>query len=213
MATARDGLPYIYVTWITGLLSTDDQCRWSAWFKAHYRYEKHERDNANLAKWKADHGAMVEDVASELRAGGWTVYLEGQNKFTLKGEVAKIAGTPDVVAVKGDEARVVDCKSGKRRDKDLWQVFVYMLALPVTHWAVKGKRLSGEVRYPNVAVEIRADEFTDTIKGKVVAQIRETGGAETPRRVPSYRECQFCDIGECSDRVMTEPAEVTTALF
>jgi hypothetical protein len=35
MTAPRDG-SYIWVTWITGLMSADKQCEWAAWFRAHF---------------------------------------------------------------------------------------------------------------------------------------------------------------------------------
>lgn len=202
--TARFGGPYIWVTWITGLLATDDQCHWAPWFKAHFKFNKVERSDSALTKWKAEHGEMVNDVVRELTADGWQVFLEAQNKFTLHGKAATVGGVADIVAVRGTEVRVVDCKSGKPRDKDFWQVCLYLMILPLTHDACKAPaRLVGEVRYRDHSLWIQPEEFTADIRAKIAEQIRETGGALPPRRVPSFRECQFCDISstDCKDRI------------
>lgn len=215
MATARSS-PYIWTTWITGLLASDDQCRYASWFKAHFQYEKVGRTSGNLTKWKADHGAMVTARHASLIADGWTVFLEGQNKFTLEGKVATLAGTPDLVAVREQEALVVDCKSGQQRDKDFWQVCVYLMVLPLTHPACKDRRLVGEVEYREHALRIQPEEFTLAMRDQITAQIRETGSPTPPARVPSFRECLFCDIGkaDCPDRIEKRvQQEVAHGLF
>jgi hypothetical protein len=202
MATARRG-SYIYTTWITGLLAGDDHCRWAAWFRAHFQHEAVGRTDGNLAKWKAEHGAMVDARVASLIADGWTVFLEAQNKFTLAGKAAVLAGVPDIVAVRDQEGLVVDCKSGQPRDKDFWQVCIYLLVLPLVHPACKDRRLVGEIEYRDHALLIQPEEFTLAMREQITAQIRETGSSTPPGRVPSFRECQFCSIGkvDCPDRI------------
>ena len=136
--TVPRGSSYIWVTWITGLLAADKQCELSAWFRAHFSgFEKMPTD-FNLAAWKAAHGEMVRARAAALKAEGYTVFVEDQNKVTLKGRAATLGGVPDLVAVRGAEALVVDCKSGKQRDSDSFQVLTYMRVLPITHAACRG---------------------------------------------------------------------------
>lgn len=36
MANLRDK-PFIYVTWLSGLLFGSKQCKWAVWYRAHYR--------------------------------------------------------------------------------------------------------------------------------------------------------------------------------
>jgi hypothetical protein len=213
--TPRDGA-YIYVTWITGLLAADDQCRWAAWFRAHFKHTKIERGDGTLTKWKAEHGEMLDAIAGELTADGWHIFLESQNKFTLEGQSATLGGCPDIVAVRGTDVRVIDAKTGKRRDKDFWQVCTYLMVLPLTHGACKGKRLVGEIRYRDHTLLIQPEEFTPDLRLRISNQIRETGAAMAPARVPSYRECLFCDIGptDCPDRIeKATKTEVEHALF
>lgn len=215
MATPRNG-SYVWVTWITGALATDDQCRYAAWFKSHFKYDKVERTDGTLTKWKSEHGEMVHARAQSLIADGWTVFLEGQNKFTLPGKVATVAGTPDIVAVQNGNVLVIDCKSGKPRDKDFWQVCIYLLVLPLTHAACKDRRLVGEVQYRDHSLMIQPEEFTRAMREQITAQIRETGGPTPPARVPSYQECLFCDISkaDCPDRIEKRATqEIDHALF
>ena len=63
------------------------------------------------------------------------MYAEDHNKFSLPGKAATLGGVADIVAVRGDEGLIVDCKSGKQRDSDAFQVLAYMLVLPCTHKA------------------------------------------------------------------------------
>jgi hypothetical protein len=64
--TQRNGLPYIWVTWLTKLLAGEDQCQYAPWFKAHFKFDKVDR-GFDLAAWTAEHAAMVRARAIELQ--------------------------------------------------------------------------------------------------------------------------------------------------
>lgn len=200
--TERRTDAYIWVTWITGLLAADKQCEWSAWFRGHYAdYEKMPSD-FNLAAWKAAHGEMVRSRAETLRSEGFAVYVEDQNKFTLPGRAATLGGKPDLVAVRGQDALVVDCKSGKQRESDFFQVLTYMRVLPLTHAACRGVALAGEVQYRDTSLRIEPDQLTDELKTLLRDTVARLG-ADTPAvKVPSFSECRFCEItaADCPER-------------
>lgn len=214
MATPRRD-PYAWVTWLTPTLAGDAQCLWAPWFQAHYTFDKLERGDFDLAKWKVEHNAMVAKRATALTEGGWQVYLEDQNQFRLKGKTITVAGKPDIVAVRDTQAIVIDEKGGKRRDSDVQQVLLYLLALPLTHPAVNGKTLRGEVEYRDGILPIPTTAFTETERQRLVATIRRIGEATPPARVPSARECGFCDIAktDCPDRIERATETVETADF
>ena len=205
MTVPRDS-SYIWVTWITGLLAADKQCEWSAWFRAHFSgFEKMPTD-FNLAAWKAAHGEMVRARAEALKAEGYTVFVEDQNKFTLKGRAATLGGVPDLVAVRGGEGLVIDCKSGKRRDSDSFQVLTYMRVLPITHAACRDMPLAGEVQYRDTSLRIEPGQLTDELKGLIRGTIERVGSDTPAVKVPSLSECRFCEItaADCAERIDEE---------
>jgi len=212
MTTPRTN-PYIWVTWITGILSADKQCQWSAWFRAHYQDFARVPSTFDLATWKAAHGEMVRARAEQLRAEGWVVSVEDQNKFTLRGVAATLGGVPDVVAVRGCQGLVVDCKSGKQRDSDFFQVLTYMRVLPVTHPACKGVRLAGEVQYREMALRIEPEQLTHELRQLIRTVIERVGADEPPVKMPSYPECRFCDLtaADCPERVDREAGAAAVA--
>lgn len=214
MAKSR-GKPYVWVTWMTRFIAGDAQCYWALWFRAHYTYEKRPDERAgNLSQWKANHADMVRARAAELREQGWTVFLEAQNKFTLRGKTALLGGAADIVAIKGMDALVVDCKTGQQRDSDYYQVLTYQLALPLCLPALKGKRLAGEVQYPNGRLAIAPEELNPETRKRLLDAIAKASATTAPARTPSPRECAWCDIGkeDCPARIEEEVA-VETALF
>ncbi len=208
MATLRDE-PYVWVTWITKLMSGEAQCRWAAWFRAHHTFEKQPSD-FDSAAWTARHAELLRATSDGLRAEGWELYLEAQNQFRLKGkEGTTLSGKPDLVALRGDEVKVIDCKTGRPKTADQMQVLVYMLVLPHTHAACKGRVVDGEVRYHDHAVAIPAAKITDDLREQFRRTMHEVGGTGPPPRVPSWDECRYCDITarDCPQRVTEAPGE------
>lgn len=211
MAIPREH-PYIWVTWITGLLAGDRSCLWSAWYRAHFKDYERKPTGIDLATWTAVHGEMVRTRAEALRAAGDDVYVEDQNKFSLRGRAATLGGKPDLVAIQtageggqadARRALVVDCKSGKQRTSDYFQVLTYMLVLPHTHPACRGIPVAGELQYRDTSVPIEPEKLTPELRRLIRTTIEQVGGDAEPVRVPSAAECRFCDlcVGDCPDRV------------
>lgn len=207
--------PYIWVTWLTGLLAGTDKCKWKPWYKAHFRYAKRPDDGGfDLVAWTKQHDRMVSESVLSLRTSGYQVRVEEENAFKLQGRVGTLAGKPDIVALDQDakHAKVIDEKSGKQRPSDRWQVLLYMFALPLT-W-LKGFTVQGEVVYRGSSHLIESTELTTQAQDKILRIINQTGGVKEPKRTPSVRECRFCDILACPERVgESMPKATTTGAF
>ncbi len=207
MASPRDE-PYVWVTWITRLLAGENHCEWAAWFRAHHTYDKAPSD-FDLAAWSAEHAAMVRARAAALRGEGFQVTLEGQNAFRLRGKTGTtLSGKPDILALKGGDALVIDCKTGSPKSSDQFQVMTYMLVLPHCNEALRGRAPQGEVQYRTGSVPVPASKVTPRLRELFRAVMEQTGGDEPPPRVPSWDECRFCDItaADCPQRVQAAPA-------
>lgn len=209
--------PYVWPTWISKLMAAEQQCRYASWFKAHFTYEKLPSD-FNLAKWSAEHGDLVQRRAQELRDLGYVVYVEEANAFRVVGKSGAILSCkPDIVAVKGDEVRVVDCKTGQQRNSDAMQVLLYMYLLPLRHGipSCVGKQVVGEIVYRNATVEIPADAVDDAFKQRFADTMGTVVAAAPPEPAPGYRGCQYCDIGAalCPARIDEPPKDAEVDLF
>lgn len=64
MASPRDE-PFVWVTWLSGLLSGATTCEWAAWFKAHHFYEKRLREG-DLAMYQIQHTTLLMQVRDRL---------------------------------------------------------------------------------------------------------------------------------------------------
>jgi len=209
--------PYVWVTWITGLLAGDDRCEYAAWYKAwHHDYPKVPGDS-NLSKWKSDHADAVNVRVAELKAAGLTVFVEGENKFIVKGDTNTLSAGPDIVALSTDAAVAVveDVKTGRHKDSHVWQVVVYMLFLPAVHDALKGRRvaLRGRLLYNDGPQDIPASQADLDAMRRVGSLMRRLASRDPLPASPSPGECRYCDIAECEHRVSDEVAKVETKHF
>jgi hypothetical protein len=210
--------PYTYATWLSKVMAREHQCFYSGWFKSHFKVQG--KQDANLDAWTAEHTAMVHDVAAEYRAKGYKVYLEGQNTLRVRGHGdAVLAGKPDIVAVKGDTAIIVDCKTGQSRTSDSLQVGLYMYLLGEwsTHPARGCSRILGEVRYqPDRGDTLYLPHAAaDGVAGLMKRYMQVFLSPAPPLATPSFQECRFCELGRsvCCDYVDEDTEMVETQLF
>ena len=160
MPVLRKEGPYIWVTWLTKLLTGDDSCEHASWFKTQFdakSWTKAERVT-NLARWQVGHTDLKNAKAREFREQGYQVSHETQNHFTIKGKLATIAGKPDLIARQGDLVWVTDVKSGRPRASDVAQVMIYMYLLPVARPDLQGATVKGLVVYGSHEQEIQSEE-------------------------------------------------------
>lgn len=220
--TQRSGLPYIWPTWITAFMAGEANCRFRPWFQAHYKYDQREDKSFDLEAWKADHTAAVRRRQEELVREGWKVRVEDQNKFTLKGRTALVGGKPDIVAEREVDiavdnlskarrekrkttlVRVVDCKTGKPKGADWWQVLLYMLAYRLLDESEQPLIFEGEVHYGDHSILVKPEELTQARENDIYSVIKWVAGDLRQKTTPSYAECNRCNIKDCRDRIEAE---------
>lgn len=204
----RHGLPYVWVTWITGLLSGEDMCEWKVWFKSRYKYPK--IGDPVSPEWKANHSAMVRARADILRAEGYDVKVEDQNKFKKVGRSAVLSGKPDLIAMKPGRIIVSDEKGGgERRDKYWWQIAIYLRFIRDVIGDIEAGQpepyITGELVYGD-GIDVIPLASIGSAKEMIAQRMLTLGLEMPPARVPSEHECRFCDIPkeDCPVRV-SEP--------
>lgn len=209
-ATKRSN-PFIWVTWLSKFMAGEKQCEWASWFRSHYVWDKRPSD-LDVARWTANHAQLLRERKAALEAEGFTVYAEDQNSFTLKGQAGiQVSGKPDIVAIRGSEAYVEDCKTGTPRHSDNFQVLIYMLALPHVEGPCKGRKLEGRIIYGSRIVDVPSSRIDAGSKELFREAVLTIGGPEPPEKVPSWGECRYCDISEtdCPERIDLEAKTVT----
>jgi hypothetical protein len=202
--------PFMWVTWISKLMVGEKQCEWATWFRSHFIWEK-VPSGLDVAKWTADHAQLLRTRKAALEGEGFTVYAEDQNSFTLVGETGiEVSGKPDIVAIRGSEIYVEDCKTGSPRHSDHFQVLIYMLSLPHVEGPWKGRKLEGRIVYGNTLVDVPSSKIDGRLKELFRKTILRIGGPEPPEKIPSWGECRYCDISsaDCPERMETEPKAI-----
>jgi hypothetical protein len=231
MTEPRRKKPYIWVSWLTKLLSGEDRCWYRLWYKVHFKYEKVADPACDACKdggtggpcqdlegcrvsffraYNVKHDAITDRREAELKADGYVTRKEKDAEFKLQGKAADVAGKPDLVGIKGDYVVVIDAKSGRRRESDHWQVLIYIFGLPLS-WLAGTFKLQGEVAYKdgNMAVQ----PMTPAVRDKIVAAINRASAEEEPEASPSINECRFCDVARCEFRARPEEAGDATRYF
>ncbi len=206
MAEKRPGLPYIWVTWLTKLLTGEASCEWAGWFQA-----QHDRKSwtalpgdFDSTAWLIEHTAARNKYQEMLEGRGFDVSTESQNSFHLKGRTATVGGKPDLIAVKGNHGIIVDIKTGQPRTSDHVQVMLYMYAVSKAFpEKYKDVVLEGRVVYGEREVSVPSSAVDGKFVERFSELIRRLASNVPSRRVPSYGECGFCKIpvSECPDRV------------
>ena len=202
---------FIWVSWLSKLMAGEKQCEWASWFRSHYIWQKLP-SGLDLAKWTADHAQLLRARKAALEAEGFTVYAEDQNSFTLMGATGiEVSGKPDIVAIRGSEAYVEDCKTGTPRHSDHFQVLVYMLALPHVEGPWKGRKLDGRIIYGGTVVDVPASKIDADLRELFRRTVLTIGGPEPARKAPSWGECRYCDISgdDCPERIDIRTEAVT----
>ena len=198
--------PFLWISWLSKLMAGEKQCQWACWFRSHYRWNKLP-SGCDLARWTADHAQLLHARRATLEAQGFTVYTEEQNSFTLIGKAGiEVSGKPDIVALRGPEAYVEDCKTGTPRHSDHFQVLVYLLSLPHVEGPWKGRTMEGRIVYPHAVVDVPSTKLDGTLRDLFRKTVLALGGPEPARKVPSGGECRYCDISkaDCPERIEIE---------
>ena len=205
MAVWRQDGPYIWVTWLTKLLVGENSCEWSAWFKACHEGWSWDKQPSTFdtVSWQMDHSSQIAVTRLGWEKQGYVVFTEEQNSFVLRGKSAKLAGKPDLIVKKGSDAIVVDVKTGRPLPSHSIQVMLYMYAIPRSLGQHRGVDFDGRVVYRDHEIEIPASAVDEKFIANVSELILRLASGHPARRVPSARECQYCNITlkDCPERV------------
>ena len=198
--------PYVWATWLAKLLAGENPCEWAGWFRSHYQDWARPPSDFNQAQWMLDHTALVNREQESRERLGYTVYTEAQNAFRLRGRSATVAGKPDLIAVKGGDAVIIDAKTGKPRPAHSAQLLIYMYGLPRALEQYRGVEFRGHVVYPESQVGIPVSAVDKKFTENLGSLIRRLASETPARRIPSAGECRFCDItkADCPERVEVE---------
>ena len=106
------------------------------------------------------------------------------------------------MARRGDEVVVIDAKTGQPSPAHHLQVMLYMYALPRAFLRYRGLTLSGQVAYADQVVPVPAEAVDETFVKNLGQLITRLASQMPAKRIPSSRECRFCEItsADCPER-------------
>ena len=164
-----------------------------------------------------NHTSLLNEKKSQWEARRQKVYVEGQNSFRLRGQSATLAGRPDLIVVRSNDALIIDVKAGREQPAHFVQIMIYMYALPRALHQYQHAKLAGEIVYPTRTARVPMGSLHTQFKTDLGSLIRRIAADKPAARVPSEHECRFCDITaeDCPARVNSDPStqEGTTLEF
>lgn len=216
MATEpRKGKPFVWISWVTGIVAGKQQCEYPAWFRSHFKAPEL-AGHFDLDRWTAEHNALVDLRKREFEAEGHAVRVENENWLRVVGETAILCGKPDLNARLGGQFTLADGKTGNQSPKDWWQMLAYLYMLPKA-WKNDGLRVTGEVFYgrPNELGDMRVtdrivvhpEEFDSARRAQFFAVVRRAGDPTPPKKVPSRGDCRNCNLVDCAERAVGYQSE------
>ena len=208
MPTVQRDFPYIWATWLPRLLTGERSCEWAIWFKAHHRDWAQVPSDFDQTESLLTHSSLLNEKKSQWEARRQKVYVEGQNSFRLRGQSATLAGRPDLIVVRSNDALIIDVKAGREQPSHFVQIMIYMYALPRALPQYQHAKLAGEVIYPTGTRRVPMGSLHTQFKTDLGALIRRIAADKPAARVPSEHECRFCDITleDCTERIETGSA-------
>jgi PD-(D/E)XK nuclease superfamily len=213
MSNPQPTLPYVWTTWISKLLAGDNSCEWAAWYKVN-RGKVATKNAGDFDAWRIKHAALLRRTRKELEDQECYVLTEDQNWFRLTGGSAVLGGKPDLISI-GEACTICDVKAGQKRASDRIQVMIYMYAVPRAMSQYRGKQFDGLIVYEDDWEVIPADKIDATFITNLGSLIKRVSSKEPARRVPSIRECKFCDMTKdiCEARIDGQEAHGETTDF
>ena len=215
MAVKRN-FPYVWVTWVSKLLSGEDFCEWAYWFRSNYEGNSYDKvpSDFDAARWQILHTELVNKTRNEYESSGYKVSVQHQNLLKLKGKSAVLSGIPDLLAVRDDHAVVMDVKTGQPSPTHAIQVMIYMYAVSKANIMSSGTSVSGKVLYQNNEVEVPVQAIDKEFIVRLAGVIRALSEVDPPIKTPSIRECGFCNITlkDCSEKISQNSVETSPYL-
>lgn len=204
MPTKRNEI-YAYVSGLAQWMDGDRSCQWAVWFRSRWKNFEQAKDDFDWESYRVEHTILIDRIVKMLIREGYSVTEENQNWFRYYDETGVIVGgKPDIIAVRDDDALIVDAKAAKERRWHRLQVLLPMALEP--NWdnsKLNGLHFRGRLIYNSGEVIDISPEEIGNIRARIPYFLDIISGPEEgARRVPSEQECRFCSItsADCPDR-------------
>ena len=198
---------YVWVTWVNRLLSGEDYCEWSSWFRANYEGNSYKKEPSNFdtAKWHMEHTTLLLKTRQKFENDGYEVFIQNQNRIRLQGQTAMLSGIPDLIGLSGSTGVVVDVKTGQPSPSHSTQILMYMYALEKHDSRFRDVSVEGRIIYSDHDVFIPAGSVTEKFASSLGSLMRRLSSDIPAVKVPSEQECAFCPITteDCEERIVS----------
>ena len=197
MANPRDS-PYIWVTWLSKIMSSDVTCHWQSWFQSQNQLTEKQSSGSGLTGWAMKHTKMLTELKERLIEEGYTPFIEQSFHHKISNSDIVIAGKTDCVIEKEDKVTVYDCKTGNERTSDQVQVMLYMYLLSKGKFSKK--QITGVVMYKDKEVEI--PNLPEDFEENFNFFVNILSLPKPPTKNPGD-DCRFCNLtkNDCPERI------------
>jgi hypothetical protein len=187
-------LPSFWATHLAKALSGDQPCLRPLWLFSRGAEKRPDDDPGRMAKWRADHSALIQKAVAVAGQQGWSTKVEQWIQVT--GQCAVIKGKVDIIAQKTEcRPRIVDCKGGEPSDTDVTQVLLYQKLVPLS-WKSPTMQFDGAVWYGEGAAPTRTTPAqADDLWPRATALVKLLALLPmAPEPLPSQSACRFCAV-------------------
>ena len=125
-----------------------------------------------------NHTALLNKRIGNWEIGNYSVAIEGQNSFELRGRSATLAGQPDLITQRDGQAVIVDVKNGQDSASHAVQVMIYLCAIPRALERYRTLKLRGQATYLDHTVRIPAEAVDDQFIQSLGTLNPQTGGRQ-----------------------------------
>ena len=197
---------YVWITWVNRLLSGEDYCEWSSWFKSNYEGNSYRKEPSRFdtAKWHMEHTTLLQKTRQRFESQGYEVSIQNQNTIKLQGQRAMLSGNPDLIGISENTAVVVDVKTGQPSPSHSTQVLMYMYALGKHDSRFRDLSVEGMIVYSDHDVGIPAGAVTEKFISNLGRLMKRLSDNVPAGKVPSDQECSFCPItkDDCAEKIV-----------
>ena len=101
-----------------------------------------------------NHTVLLNKRKAEWELSHYSVAIEGQNRFQLRGRSATLAGKLDLITQRDSQAVIVDAKTGQDSPSHVVQVMIYLYAIPRAMEQYQNLKLRGQATYLDEAISL-----------------------------------------------------------
>ena len=84
--------PYMWVTWLSKIMSGQTACQWQGWFQTHNQLKERHPQSFDLTGWKINHTRMLTEFVQKMTERGLEPRVEFP--FTIAVGKATLGGLP-----------------------------------------------------------------------------------------------------------------------